>query len=325
MKYLGQHFLRDEGVLQQIADSLKIKPGDVIIEIGAGHGELTMNLESRISNLKNKENDCKKISNLESSTKGGSTSGGKNNSVKIIAIEKDKELAKNLEIRIQNLGLKNIEIIEGDVLKILPQIVDLILKTSDVPNIKNNFRTSDVQKLLIHNSLFTIQDYKIVGNIPYYITGYLLRILGELENKPSLIVLTIQKEVAERICAKPPKINLLAASVQFWAKPEIVRFISRKSFSPQPKVDSVIIKFNIKTSDVRRTSDVQKLKYYNLIKVLFKQPRKTVLNNLSLVLKISKKEIIKILTEQGIKPNARPQNLTIRDLIVLSNVFQSKK
>ncbi|PIR98355.1 MAG: 16S rRNA (adenine(1518)-N(6)/adenine(1519)-N(6))-dimethyltransferase RsmA, partial [Candidatus Colwellbacteria bacterium CG10_big_fil_rev_8_21_14_0_10_41_28] len=86
------------------------------------------------------------------------------------------------------------------------------------------------------------KDYKLVGNIPYYLTSHLLRIISELQNKPSLIVLTVQKEVAERICATPPKMNLLAASVLYWGSPEIVRYISKNSFRPSPKVDSAIIK-----------------------------------------------------------------------------------
>lgn len=183
-KYLGQHFLINKDKLREIIEALDLKDGDTVIEIGPGHGELTdgiMNYESGI---------------------------------RVIAIEKDKNLATSL--REKFLHNKNIQIIQGDVLDVLSSI--------------------------IHNSSFIIQNYKIVGNIPYYITGYLLRILGELEEKPSLIVLTVQKEVAERVCAEPPRMNLLAASVQFWAKTEIVGYISKKDFQPAPEVDSAIIK-----------------------------------------------------------------------------------
>lgn len=253
---LGQHFLKDEGVLRQIAYSLGIESSDIIVEIGPGHGELTNEL---------------RIMNYES---------------RIIAIEKDEKLVQ--VIRKKFASDKNIEIIQGDALKILPS--------------------------LIRNS-----NYKVVGNIPYYITGYLLRILGELENKPSLIVLTIQKEVAERICAKPPKMNLLAASVQFWAQPKIIDLIKKAAFNPQPEVDSAIIKL------VPKKVIEGDENYYKLIKSLFKQPRKTILNNIFHGMKISKEKTIEKFTKQDIQPNARPQNLTIQSLIALSNVFRDEK
>lgn len=268
MKKLGQHFLTNKIKLQEIVEALDLKAGDTVIEIGPGHGELTE--EFRIQNL----------------------------GFRIIAIEKDKELIRHLEKKfVQD---KNIEIIEGDALKILPKLIDSILRTSDVPSIENNnFRTSDVQKL------------KIVGNIPFYITGYLLRILGELENKPSLIVLTVQKEVAERICVKPPRMNLLAASVQFWAEPEIADYIPKTDFNPQPKVDSAIIKLRIRNYELGIMDN-----YYRLIKTLFKQPRKTILNNLASSDKNqkTKEEIVKILEELKINPGDRPQDLNIEQI-----------
>ncbi len=269
MEYLGQHFLRDEGVLQQITDSLKIESGDVIVEIGPGHGELTRHL-------------------LEAGPK------------KIIAIERDKELAKDLEFRIQNLGLKNIRIIEGDALK---EVKDQISK------IKDTNQKSEI-----------IKGLKIVGNIPYYITGYLLRILGELEHKPELIVLTIQKEVAERVCAKPPKMNLLAASVQFWATPSLEAVINKKAFSPSPEVDGAVIKLVPKTVDKKVVK-----RYYELIKIVFKQPRKTILNNLVSGTDLAKDRAVEKLIKVGISPNDRPQNLTVSKIKDLSDEFYVKK
>ena len=201
---------------------------------------------------------------------------------------------------------ENIEIIQGDALKILP---DLCSKFHDL-------------------------SFKIVGNIPFYITGYLLRILGELEKKPSLIVLTVQKEVAERVCAEPPRMNLLAASVQFWAEPKIIDYIPKTDFQPQPKVDSAIIKLVISNQPLATSEN-----YYKLIKIIFKQPRKTILNNLASGVKYqassiknqkipissriidkvgTKEEIIKILETLKISPTDRPQNLTIEQIKNLS-------
>ena len=259
MKKLGQHFLTNKTKLQKIVGALDLRADDSVIEIGPGHGELTNEL---------------RIKNYE---------------LKIIAIEKDEELVRYLQEKFAQD--KNIEIIEGDILKILPEFA---------------------------------KSRKIVGNIPYYITGHLLRIIGELKNKPSLVVLTVQKEVAERICApsqtntgKKGRMNLLAASVQFWAEPEIIDYIPKTDFQPQPEVDSAIIKLAIGNQSLANSKD-----YYELIKIIFKQPRKTILNNLRATNK-TKEEIIKILGELKINPADRPQNLSVEQIKELAGRLKS--
>jgi 16S rRNA (adenine1518-N6/adenine1519-N6)-dimethyltransferase len=259
MKRLGQHFLKNKSKIKKIIEVLAPKENETIIEIGAGHGELTDKLVI------------------------------KNPKLKIIAIEKDIKLSEKLQKKFKTH--QNIEIINDDVLKILPNLIKN----------KNPKNSSQIQ----------IKNYKILGNIPYYLTGRLLKIISELELKPKLIVLTVQKEVAERICAKPPKMNLLAAAVQFWAKPEIVEYISKKDFQPMPKVNSAIIRLKpLKTS----LPQIFKEKYYQLIKIVFKQPRKTILNNLKNGLKLEKTEIIRKLSLIKVKPEKRPQDLAIKQL-----------
>ena len=240
--------------IKKFVDALDLKSGETIIEIGPGHGELTTGIKHRVL------------------------------SIKIVAIEKDEKFVQLLR---KKFALdKNIEIIEGDALKIL-------------------------KSYTLH-----LKSYKIVGNIPFYITGYLFRVLSELKNKPSLIVFFLQKEVAQRICAIPPKMNLLAASVQFWAKPEIISYISQKDFRPMPKVDSAIVK--LETRDKRQeTKNAEK--YYKFIKILFKQPRKTILNNLK---PLAATELIsQKLKLSGVSSRARPQNLNIEQLQQLSTLF----
>ena len=293
-KYLGQHFLVNKRKLRKIVEALDLKSGDVIIEIGAGHGELTKEIIQKFRN-----SEVKKF--------------------KIIAIEKDKKLIEILRSRVAlpyreappcfyNEVMKDkdkkmkdkeimVEIVEGDALKALPK--------------------------LTNNLQLTTNDYKIAGNIPYYITGHLLRIISELENKPSLIVLTIQKEVAERIIAKSPKMNLLAASVQFWAKPEIIDFIPAEDFKPRPDVDSAIIKLST-LADAMTCHSVERQRmenYYKIVKILFKQPRKTILNNLTVTMTITKEDITKKLRKSGINPNDRPQNLDIEQIKELLTLF----
>jgi len=277
MPKLGQHFLINKKKIRKIIEALEFKNGDTIIEIGPGHGELTSLLA---------RNFKFSISNFQ-----------------IIAIEKDKNLFEDLEKKFS--FDKNIKIIHGDALKILPKITQ--------------------------SSELKTQNYKLVGNIPYYITGRLLRILSELDNKPSLIILTIQKEVAERLIAQPPKMNLLAASVQFWAKPGIIGYISKKDFRPVPKVDSAIIRL----SPTRTNTDLTQTNaenYYKLIKILFKQPRKTILNNIleaekrgfMRIIEADKREFLtKKLHKIGINPQDRPQNLSVKQIIELSSTLLS--
>ncbi len=277
IKYLGQHFLINKKKLRQIVDALELKSGETIIEIGPGHGELTNELKVKGSRLK------------------------------VIAIEKDRAFAEQLKKFF--IGNKNIEIILGDALKVIPS-----LTTNYKPRIRS---------------------YKLVGNVPYYITGRLLRIIGELKNKPSLIILTLQKEVAQRICSQPlrrrqgfggqAQMNLLAASVQFWAEPKIIGYVDKKDFKPAPKVDSAILRltpreliYADKYADSRR--------YYSFVRILFKQPRKTILNNIVPKLRIGanaakKEEIIKKLKKLGVNPNDRPQSLNIRQILELSTLF----
>jgi 16S rRNA (adenine1518-N6/adenine1519-N6)-dimethyltransferase len=150
--------------------------------------------------------------------------------------------------------------------------------------------------------------YCIAGNIPYYLTGRLLRIFAELPQRPRTIVLTIQKEVAERLAARPPHLNLLAASVQHWAIPEILFSIPRTAFEPPPKIDSSVIRLTPRSSK----PDPRDEAYFRLLRILFKQPRKTIGNNL-------REGGIKIeaLHAAGIDPKNRPQSLTEEQIIKL--------
>ncbi len=252
---LGQHFLKDDRVLERISAALDIKPGEAIIEIGPGHGELTRHIL-------------------------------KADPAAFIAVEKDAELAESLK---KTLKARRLKMVNGDVLKVLPKIISGL-----------------------HN-----KPYKIVGNIPYYITGHLLRVVSELDPRPLGVVITIQKEVAERICDDPPRMSLLSASVRFWGEPGIVGVVRRGSFQPAPKVDSAVLLIRVKPTPRADTSN-----YYRFIRVLFRQPRKTILNNLNgCNPSVPKVEIIKSLRSMGLSPTLRPGNLDMNSIIKLSRVF----
>ena len=287
MQKLGQHFLKNTAILEKIVGALALADGDRVIEIGPGHGELTAPLA-----LAAREKHCE-----------------------ILCIEKDRALIGELatfaaqENSAARDGL-HINIIEGDALKLLPEVVSV-----KIGSIKAT-------------------PYKIVGNIPYYITGKLLRIISELDDKPERAVLLIQKEVAERICAAPPAMNRLAASVQFWADTEIIAQVPRKDFSPVPEVDSAVIVLKNKNlapmpapNRLLRTANISiavpsidPALYYRAVRGIFAQPRKTLLNNLSaMAMKgVSKDQIVEQLQKIDINHAARPQNLSINQIIAIA-------
>ena len=136
----------------------------------------------------------------------------------VIAIEKDRTLCQILENILKSKGINNVKVINKDVLKI-------------------------ASSMLVSRGL---KNYKVVANLPYYITSPVIRKFLECNETRQrymrYMVLMVQKEVAQRIVARPPKMNLLAVAVQFYAQPKIIDYVSKNSFWPQPKVDSAIIK-----------------------------------------------------------------------------------
>jgi 16S rRNA (adenine1518-N6/adenine1519-N6)-dimethyltransferase len=202
---------------------------------------------------------------------------------KVITIEKDKKMVEILKETLK--GIENVKVIQGDILKI--------------PN----------SQFLIHNS------YKVVANLPYYIVSPVIRKFLELtEVRPLEMILMVQKEVAQRICAKPPDMNLLAVSVQFYAKPEILFYVSKNSFCPQPKVNGAVIK--IVPQKLQRTV-LCKL-FFKIVKAGFSQPRKQLANNLSKMLKLNKEKVKNWLLKNGIQPSQRAETLTIEDWLKLT-------
>ncbi len=205
---------------------------------------------------------------------------------KLICIEKDPELAHALTLHVQSGELERAEIITGDALHELPRLAQ--------------------QQAA----------YKLVGNIPYYITGHLLRIIGELKHKPVRIVLMIQKEVAERVSAKPGEMNLLAAATQIWATVQLLFTLPPSDFDPPPQVHSAVVTLTPKDTPV---SPEEATHYYESLHVMFKQPRKMLINNLSE--KISREEATALIKELNLSEKSRPQDLTVQQIVTLSSLL----
>ncbi len=155
-------------------------------------------------------------------------------------------------------------------------------------------------------------DYLVVANIPYYITSAIMRHLLESDPKPRRIVLTIQKEVAERICDKPGDLSLLALSVQVYGKPSIATIIPASAFHPAPKVDSAILRVDIYPRAAHPARDCFHI-FFKLTKAGFSQKRKTLRNSLSSGLHIKPQKLKSMLKSAGIDPMRRAETLSIEE------------
>lgn len=195
----------------------------------------------------------------------------------VIAVELDGEILPALQTILN--PYQNIRVMHGDILK--TRIADLI-----------------------HTP-----DYLVVANIPYYITSAVIRHLLESEIKPRRVVLTIQKEVAERICAKAGDLSLLALSVQVYGKPSLISKIPAGAFHPAPKVDSAILRIDIYNEPLVARESLKT--FFKFIKAGFSQKRKTLRNALSSGLHISTKESESMLTTAGIDFMRRAETLSI--------------
>jgi 16S rRNA (adenine1518-N6/adenine1519-N6)-dimethyltransferase len=206
----------------------------------------------------------------------------------VIAVELDPEMLSPLKAVLK--PHQNVRVVHGDILK------------------------TTVSEI-IHKA-----DYLVVANIPYYITSAVIRHLLESDPKPRRIVLTIQKEVAERITAKAGDLSLLALSVQVYGKPSIAAIIPADSFHPAPKVDSAILRIDIYDQPLI-SNDLLKT-FFKLIKAGFSQKRKTLRNSLSSGLHIPTTESEALLTSAGIDYMRRAETLSIDEWKGLCEVLK---
>ena len=197
----------------------------------------------------------------------------------VIAVELDGRLIPVLQTVLKPYA--NIRLIHGDILDLAPHELGLS------------------------------QDYIVTANIPYNITSAIIRHLLESEPKPRRIVLTVQKEVAERICETPPRLNLLALSVQVYGNPAVTMSIPASAFYPVPKVDSAVVRIDIDPSP--KISSPQREAFFRLIKAGFSQKRKTLRNALSAGLGISPAAAQSLLVHAGIDPGRRAETLSLQE------------
>jgi 16S rRNA (adenine1518-N6/adenine1519-N6)-dimethyltransferase len=195
----------------------------------------------------------------------------------VIAIELDNKLAALLKQTLASFD--NITIINKDVLKIEPK------------NLANA--------------------YKLVANLPYYITSPVLRHFLEASARPRLMILMVQKEVAETIVAKPGRMSLLSVSVQFYGEPRIISIVPAECFYPAPKVDSAIVR--IDPSPQPRVAVADEGGFFELVRAGFTAPRKQLANSLAQGLGVSKAEVLPLLERANIEPRRRAETLSLEE------------
>lgn len=264
-RLLGQHFLVDKSVLQEIVKAAKLSPEDTVLEIGPGLGVLTQELVKYAK--------------------------------RVVAVEKDANLAALLKEKLKDNPA--VEVINEDILDFLDQ-----------ENYAAHF---------LRAAGFEHTDYKVVANIPYYLTAHLIRKLLEAKNPPTDIILMIQKEVAVRLCARPPRMSILSASVQFYAKPQIISLVSRRAFWPIPQVDSALIEIWPSRADLKVDPDA----YFKIIKAGFSHPRKQLISNLMSGLGLTRAKISQTLQKLDIKPEQRAETLSVEDWCSLTRLLES--
>lgn len=193
----------------------------------------------------------------------------------ILALEFDQDLLNGLRIKFNNTSQVKIE--QGDI------------RTFDYTSIP--------------------ADYKIVANIPYYLTSHLIRSISETTNPPQLAVLLIQKEVAERLCASPGQMSILAVTAQFYFDCQLGIEVPAKFFTPPPKVDSRVV---VLRRRAEKLFDVDEKEFFRLVKAGFSGKRKTLRNSLSAGLHLSKQDTSLILEAAQVDPGLRAQTLSLQ-------------
>lgn len=214
----------------------------------------------------------------------------------VLSIEFDEDLAKKLPAQFpgKNLTVKNTDFLDFDLSK-LPK------------------------------------NYKVAANVPYYITSKIIEKLLTSDNKPSIAALLVQKEVAERICAKSGDLSVLSIASQIYADCELGQFVPRELFTPPPKVDSQVVilkileKNKLECFNDQNNTKISEKQFFRIVKAGFTARRKKILKALSANLALSKEQTIKILAQAKVSPDARAQELTIENWLEITRYYLDSK
>jgi len=223
------------------------------------------------------------------------TEGLARRGAKVIAVELDSKLVALLKKRLA--AFSDIKIVHADILKITPAQL-----------LQDNLPTSELSR-----------GYKVIANLPYYITSPVLTHFLEAQPRPSEMVIMVQKEVGEAIAAAPGKMRLLSVKTQFYSKPAIISYVPAASFYPPPKVDSVILRLDVYSQPPIEVSDVAG--FFDIVMHGFSAPRKQLRNSLAHSLEMLPSEVASLLEEAGIEAKRRAETLSLEEWRELWKIF----
>lgn len=206
---------------------------------------------------------------------------------KVVAVEFDNELARKLPAQFPGT---NLEIINEDILK---------FNLSNLP-----------------------VGYKVVANIPYYITSKIVHMLMTATNKPSIVVLLVQKEVAQRLAAKPGDMSILAISAQVFADVTLGDVVPAELFTPPPKVDSQVVILKTRPTSFFMDNKIKETDFFYVVKAGFSAKRKMLRSSLSGGLKVPKNEIEAMLNQANVDPNVRAETLDLDAWVRLTRIVR---
>jgi 16S rRNA (adenine1518-N6/adenine1519-N6)-dimethyltransferase len=214
---------------------------------------------------------------------------------RLIAVELDSKLVRLLKKRLA--AFPEVRIVHADILKVAPGQL-----------LRDNLSASELEPV-----------YKVVANLPYYITSPALRHFLEGEPRPSRMVVMVQKEVGEAIAATPGKMGLLSVKVQFYSKPSIISYVPAASFDPPPKVDSVILRLDVYSKPAIEVSDIAG--FFDIVVHGFSSPRKQLRNALAHSLGMPPGQAAVLLEKAGIESKRRAETLSLEEWRELWKVF----
>jgi len=225
------------------------------------------------------------------------TEGLAGRGAKVIAVELDSKLVALLKKRLA--AFPDVKIVHADILKVTPQRL-----------LQNNLSASEL-----------VRGYKVIANLPYYITSPVLRHFLEGESRPSAMVVMVQKEVGEAIAATPGKMSLLSVKAQFYSKPAIISYVPAASFYPPPKVESVILHLDVYPQPPIEVPDVAG--FFDIVMHGFSSPRKQLRNSLAHSLGMPPGQVASLLEQAGIDAKRRAETLSLEEWNKLWKTFAS--
>ena len=223
------------------------------------------------------------------------TEGLARRGARVIAVELDAKLVALLKKRLA--AFPDVKIIHADILKVTPRQL-----------LQDNLPASEL-----------VRGYKVIANLPYYITSPVLSHFLEAQPRPSEMVVMVQKEVGEAIAAAPGKMRLLSVKAQFYSQPAIVSYVPAASFYPPPKVDSVILRLDVYSQPPIEVSDVSG--FFDIVMHGFSAPRKQIRNSLAHSLEMPPGQVAALLEKAGIDAKRRAETLSLEEWRELWKIF----